>query len=281
MCVCVDGRADGRIDIATGHYGSIKDKFLVQMARTLRRLSPGDGACGDGIGMAFLYHPSRQAILERDTNSFAVLRTTAPAQDSGKKILDTHFFEARPKFDRDGAQRGLIPILHGKAMLATSADGKCAVMFAGSQNFSKASWGDGEQQPTNIEIGVVVKACTRKDVDDLRERFPIQLAPNEDFGLPAHERAYIMSRGPSDGNSVQGSEGGLQGRWRARCNDLKWLAAWRMFLFAFWNICSRCGGASTAPLSLSVAGMEARAAQGDPFLCGKCKTDEEHGRKDL
>ena len=54
-------------------------------------------------------------------------------------------------------------------------------MFVGSQNMSKAGFGQGGQQPTNVELGVVVKATTAAAVEELRARFPVQFAPDSAF----------------------------------------------------------------------------------------------------
>ena len=153
-------------------------------------------------------------------------------QASHERILSHYFHNSRPKFQRVDPE-ALTPILHGKAMLATSADGTRGVMFVGSQNFSKASWGERKSQPTNVEIGVVVKADTLDGVQELRERFPVQLAPDEQFGISAVDRGYVMARGPTNGdNSMQG----LQMRWPMRCNDLGWLKEWRRNLNGWWNL---------------------------------------------
>jgi len=233
--ICAPPTTDGRIDIATGHFGAIQPDFLAQMARTLRRdvrgASGSEGEWG-AVGRCFMYHSSRGTVLAPLANSFAVLRTTAPGQASHERILSHYFHNSRPKFQRVDPE-ALTPILHGKAMLATSADGTRGVMFVGSQNFSKASWGERKSQPTNVEIGVVVKADTLDGVQELRERFPVQLAPDEQFGISAVDRGYVMARGPTNGdNSMQG----LQMRWRMRCNDLGWLKEWRRNLNGWWNL---------------------------------------------
>ena len=176
---------DARIDIATGHFGTIQPPFLTQMVRTVRRDAAvhgggeGDGGEGDGgegdewsdIGRTFLYHSSRATVLADCTDSFAVLRTTAPGAGSHERILSKYFHDALPKFNRqvsdestrdnnsngkrtrdnnnsngsssdsDGKE-ALTPILHGKAILAVAADGTRGVMVVGSQNFSKA-WSTG------------------------------------------------------------------------------------------------------------------------------------------
>lgn len=225
-------RTDGRIDIATGHFGAIQLDFLAQMARTLRRAPPGGGGEWDSIGRCFMYHSSRDTVLAPLTNSFAVMRTTAPGAATHARLLSHFFHDSVPKFERADPD-ALAPILHGKAMLATSADGTHGVMFVGSQNFSKASWGEGNAQPSNVEIGVVLKADTADGVRELRERFPVQLAPDEHFGSSAEDRGYVMARGPTNGDN---STRGLQMTWRKRCNDLSWLAEWRRHLHGWWNL---------------------------------------------
>jgi hypothetical protein len=272
-------RTDGPVHIATGHYGAIKTPFLAKMTGVLRRIPDQDlskASTNDQlfrlIGRCFLYHPSRRTTLAPQTNSFAVLRTTAPGAASDAKVLDRYFHDSLPKFCR--ATLGeLTPMLHGKAMLATSADGSKGVMFVGSQNFSEASFGKDEgRQPTNVEIGVIIKADDADAVGELEARFPVQLAPMEAFGTPAHDRGYVMARGPTDGDNTMH---GLQMRWRMRCNDLGYLAQWRAFLHRFWHICSRCGcvtgdtvhGGRVSPTA--IAAMENAALE--PHLCGTCQ----------
>jgi hypothetical protein len=268
---------DGRLDVATGHFGATKEPFLNQVAWTMRRQTgtlAGGGPPDDSsaIGTAFCYHPSRSTVLAAQTNSWAVLRTTAPgkAKDGANaQVLATFFHDALPKFEPEAAG-ALLPILHGKVLLAASADGERACMFVGSQNFSETSLGFRNGQPKNVEIGVVIKASSRAEVEGLRNRFPVQLAPESDFGKTAEERGYEMSRGPSDGDSRQGPGGGLQGRWRSRCNDLSSLGKWRAFLHSFWHICSACQKSGTQPWATSIPTMEANAEAGTRFLCGEC-----------
>jgi len=124
-----------RIDVATGHYGQIQTPFLRQMAGALAVTKEDHHvAC---------YHSSRQTVLGEHVNSFAVLRTTAPGWARGganEQVLDTHFHDSKPKFERDtgtpAGEGALVPILHGKTMLARSADGERGLCFVGSQNFS-------------------------------------------------------------------------------------------------------------------------------------------------
>ena len=72
--------------------------------------------------------------------------------------------------------------------------------YAGSQNFSKTSWGLGRSQPGNVEIGVVVVARSREEVEELRQRFPVRRR-EEAWGKVAAERGYMMARGPADGDT--------------------------------------------------------------------------------
>ena len=166
-------RKGGRIDIATGHFGQIQPPFLANMCTLLKNntnheeeddglISKGDGwnnpLTKSKIGMAFLYFCSRSTVLAKNTNSFAVLRTTAPGTSSTtnstrigthSEILDKYFYDAKPKFipmtttqeleNKTHAEHPmLLPILHGKAMLAVSEAEDAATMFVGSQNFSAA-----------------------------------------------------------------------------------------------------------------------------------------------
>ena len=74
-------------------------------------------------GQLFLYHPSKATILAPRTNTLAVLRTTAPSSKSDiledQIILDEYFHDAIPKY----MGTSLVPVLHGKVLLATSKDG--------------------------------------------------------------------------------------------------------------------------------------------------------------
>lgn len=272
----------GRVDIATGHFGAIYPPFLAMMTTVLRN---GDQAADEWSaidnGRLFLYHSSRATVLARRTNSFAVLRTTAPGNRAGAAtdatLLDQYFHDALPRFERahNAPEDTLTPILHGKALLATADGGGGAIMFVGSQNFSKASWGEGREQMTNVELGVVTVARTPEAVAELRARFPVQLASDAAYRIPAARRGYIMARGPTDGDhSMQG----LQMRWRVQCTDLNLLPAWRLFLHRWWRMCSNCL-APDVPCTLSaktrVAEIERLARNGTPFLCGVCKSQHQ------
>ena len=274
----------GRIDIATGHFGAISLPFLQTMTTTLRRSPPQASNELDAIGTTFLYHSSRKTVLAPQTNAFAVLRTTAPGNraeaSTDETLLKRYFHDALPKFERRGDKEGseaLTPILHGKALLATSADGTGGVLVVGSQNFSQASWGMRNNQPTNVEIGVVMKASGLEAVEELKARFPITLAPLAEFRTLDTERGYVMARGPTDGdNSMQG----LQMRWRMRCNkdrpDDEELPAWRLFLHRWWRMCSSCR--ETLPgrsegSAANVKEMEAAAWKREAFLCASCRGD--------
>jgi hypothetical protein len=271
---------DGRLDIATGHFGALQYPFLNQMVWALRRetdtLAAAAPPAGDEstTGTVFCYHSSRKTVLADKANSFAVLRTTAPGwarEGANAELLSKYFHDSRAKFEREvGAADTLTPILHGKVMLATSADGERAACFVGSQNFSESSFGMNRAQPKNVEIGVLVKACAHAEVEGMRHRFPIHLAPADDFGKTASERGYVIARGPTDGNSKPGADGGLQGRWRARCNDLSSLGEWRAFLHGFWHICSECGATDVRPWAADIPAMERNAEQGVRFLCDRC-----------
>lgn len=250
---------DGRIEVATGHFGAIKRDFLAQMCRTLRRVRAADAADDewDDVGRVFLYHSSRRTVLSEGTNCLACFRTTAPSFSSDPHVLDVLFHDALPKFERiepapppvmQGAppslQGVLSPILHGKAMLATAADGTKGVFVVGSQNFGQGGWGLGGQQPGSVEIGVVLQANSAAEVEEMRARFPVQLAPDAAFGTRRDEREppYVIARGATDGdNGVTG----VQFRWRSRCNDLTWLEdseereereGCRSFLRQFWRV---------------------------------------------
>ena len=267
-------RTGGPVHIATGHYGAIQPRFLAQMVDTLRR-SDSAGDLWHRIGTCFLYHSSRATVLAPQTNSLAVLRTTAPSTTSDATVLARYFHDSLPKFSR-ASPGELLPILHGKAMLAISADGSKGCMFVGSQNFSKASFGEGNNQPTNVEIGVVIKAVDADAVDELIARFPVHLAPMEAFGTPANDRGYVMARGPTDGDN---SSAGLQMRWRMRCNDLGYLERWRGFLHRFWHFCSRCGAHSEHSHKFSptdIIAMEDAAGAGTPFICSRIACQEGH-----
>lgn len=268
--------ANSRIDIATGHFGHLQLSFLGAMARTLRRQEePSARSEWADVGKVFMYHSSRATVLEPGTNCLAVMRTTAPATDADPTLLSSYFHDAIPKFERlQTAPAGtLTPILHGKACLVTAADGTAGVFVVGSQNFSKTSWGQERtplvkgEKPKNVELGVVIKACTREGVRELRARFPIALAPDAAFATPATERGYVVARGPTDGDN---SPTGLQFRWRSRCNDLNNVLAFRLFLSRWWKICSRCRAADV-PCALSVAAIESHAWAGTPFLCAACQ----------
>ena len=96
--------AGGRIDIATGHYGALHWPFLSTMTRTLRRQRhPSAGGHEEDVGRTFLYHSSRATVLAPGTNSFAVMRTTAPGHRDGAAteavVLDKLFHDAKPKFE--------------------------------------------------------------------------------------------------------------------------------------------------------------------------------------
>jgi hypothetical protein len=301
-------RKGGRIDIATGHFGQIQPPFLANMCTLLKNntnheeeddglISKGDGwnnpLTKSKIGMAFLYFCSRSTVLAKNTNSFAVLRTTAPGTSSTtnstrigthSEILDKYFYDAKPKFipmtttqkleNKTHAEHPmLLPILHGKAMLAVSEAEDAATMFVGSQNFSAAGWGEQNRQPTNVELGVVLCVHGQQAVLDLIHRFPVKRAHSDSFGTSAIERDYIMSRGPTNSdNSAQG----LQMRWRRRCNDLNSLNEWRCFLSHFWRICQRCNMRQDHVSKGTTGGtnaMEHKASQGVSFLCEEC--DEE------
>lgn len=268
-------RTNGRLDIATGHFGRLEADWTATMARTLRRQEKpsADGSWGD-IGRMFLYHSSRATVLAPGTNSFAVMRTTAPGDRAGARtdprLLEQFFHDALPKFERraeDVPAHALTPILHGKVMLATAADGSAGVIFVGSQNFGESSWGKNGQQPNNCELGVVLSARTHAQVQELRARFPIQLAPDDAFATRAEQRGYVMARGPTDGDH---EETGLQFRWRSRCTDLESLPAWRLFLHRWWKMCSGCRAANV-PCELSVSQIEDLAWQGMPFQCAACQ----------
>ena len=250
---------DGRIEVATGHFGHIKRDFLAQMCRTLRRVRAADAAEDewDDVGRTFLYHSSRRTVLSEGTNCLACFRTTAPGFDSDRHVLDTLFHDALPKFERiepppppamqgspPSLQGVLSPILHGKAILATSADATKGVFVVGSQNFGKGSWGLGGNQPGSVEIAAVLQANSASEVEEMRARFPVQLAPDEAFGTrrEARDPPYVIARGATDGVN---DETGLQFRWRIRCNDLTWLEdseereereGCRSFLRKFWRV---------------------------------------------
>lgn len=271
---------DGRLDIATGHFGAISLPFLAMMARTLRRQQPSAHGEWADVGRSFLYHSSRATVLAPGTNSFAVLRTTAPGNRAGAAtdptLLEKHFHDALPKFERrvDAPADSLTPILHGKVLLATAADGAAAALFVGSQNFSATSWGQGGQQPKNVEVGVVLSAHTREQVRELWERFPIEMAPEGEYATSAAERGYVMARSPTDGNQT---ETGLQFCWRSRCNDMASLPAWRLFLHRWWKMCSGCRAAGV-PCELGRPEMERLAWAGTPFLCAACQPAVPGGR---
>ena len=323
---------NGRIDFATGHFGAIQTDFLSQMSQCFRNIKePADnikittGAgnttnnnnnghckckqkncnCDDSfnnsdnvtnlhsIGTVFMYHSSRKTILAPLTNSFAVMRTTAPATIArGTKdiLLNNYFHDAIPKFRRENENSSvLVPILHGKCILAVHPNKDCATIFVGSQNFSKAAWGYGNQQPTNVEIGVVMCVKGIEEVKDLQARFPVELASDEVFNTPSEVRDYKMARGPTDGNNEHdpNKNPGLQGRWRARCNDLGSLDEWRLFLHHFWRMCCTCDDSGSGAVERVVRGddekgmgsetreervktMERLAREGVPYHCPGC-----------
>ena len=95
------------------------------------------------------------------------------------------------------------------------------------------SWGEEGVSSTNVELGVVVRAMSSSAVDELRARFPIQLAPDAAFGTTAAARKYVIARGPTNGDN---SLGGLQMVWRMRCTDRSWLDDWRKHLNGWWNL---------------------------------------------
>ena len=94
---------DGRVDVATGHFGALQRDFLGQMCRTLRRdvRPPADSAADDAadgggwddVGRVFLYHSSRRTALREGTNCLACFRTTAPSFGSDRHVLDTLFHD--------------------------------------------------------------------------------------------------------------------------------------------------------------------------------------------
>ena len=260
---------NSRLDVAAGHYGAMKQDFFVQMAKAFRR----DHSTGNdlaSVGHAFLHHPSRRTVLGPSVNSFTVMRFTAPAENLlNTDILDKYFHDAIPKFDPESStEELLVPLLHGKAVLCTSADGSAGVMFVGSHNFSKTAWGEGNQQPGNVECGVVLKASGIAEVEELRNRFPVHLAPDARFAEPAAKRKYVMARGPTDGDYTSGN--GLQARWRRCCNDLNYLNEWRDFLHGYWGICSSCGNDVPDPPRGNIEAAEKRAKAGEAVLCARC-----------
>ena len=134
----------------------------------------------------------------------------------------------------------------------------------------ESSWGKGGQQPKNVEIGVLIKASSSAEVHGFVSRFPVHLSSDDNLDTSATERGYVMARGPSDGDSRQGADGGLQGRWRARCGDLSALPEWRGFLHGFWHICSRCGANGVRPGATEIRTMERNARDSVPFVCSDC-----------
>jgi len=275
----------GRVDIATGHFGHLQPAFVSQMTGVLRDNFPTalkkqptrtDAEEWHRIGECFMYHSARRTVLAPQASTFAVMRTTAPSKKTHETLLDEYFHDAVPKFEREAADAPT-PILHGKVLMSVSKDQTSAVMYVGSHNFGATAWGHAGKQPNNVEIGVVVKACGAEAVADLKARFPIQLAPDEAFRVPADQRGYVMARGPTDGTT----EGVLQMRWRQRCNDPEQLAPFRGFLHRYWRMCSQCfAGGVPCSQDHSREGceaMEAAAAAGTPFLCANCNADTASG----
>lgn len=137
---------------------------------------------------------------------------------------------------------------------------------------------------TNVEIGVVIKASDAAEVEELRARFPIELAPDAAFATSAASRGYVLARGPTDGDN---GASGLQMRWRVRCNDVSYLPAWRLFLFYFWHTCSRCGEKTASEQSSVQAGYssadiqaaEAHALAGTGPLCADCSREDREERE--
>ena len=97
------------------------------------------------------------------------LAPKAAARGTNDILLNNYFHDAIPKFRRENENSSvLVPILHGKCILAVHPNKDCATIFVGSQNFSKAAWGYGNQQPTNVEIGVVMCVKGIEEVKDLQ-----------------------------------------------------------------------------------------------------------------